>query len=247
MVSPEDVRRVALTPRMRRRLRKHVRKRMAKLHVEDIIQLTLLAATASESRPPSVEKIEPWLYGIASFKIAKFYDKATKSDTLMKDYFERWETTPSPMSDVNEDKLLVHWLMNAVADDPHDAETLDLVRDHAISGKTYAEIAAERGMAVKAIDNRIGHFKTKYAPLRARYLKRLAWLTFGAILLTSAIACAAYWLGKGVFWQTTGSIAPPKVMATPTPPPPEPSASVFMPSIEPPAPSAPPNGTKGPH
>jgi DNA-directed RNA polymerase specialized sigma24 family protein len=244
MLSAEEVRAYVLLPSTRALVLKQLRRRVHKDQAEDLAQRVLLAATRAKSRPASKEMLKPWLKAIGKHQAARFYARRAKATEAEDAFVMRRETSHAAPSGVKEGRLMARWLFRAVANDPRDAETLDIIRDQVVNGSTLPEIAQERGMDVKSVENRVAHFKVKYAHLRVHYLKQLTKLAIFSILLFSVVAYALYRLKPWLLGDVPGSVAPPVAVTATTPPPPPPSASVFMPAVKPPAPT-PPNDSKG--
>jgi DNA-directed RNA polymerase specialized sigma24 family protein len=249
-ISPSDVRTYVLQKETQKAILKRIKRRVHRDQAEDLVQLVLIAATGEPSRPRAIENLEAWTNGIADKVIARFYDRKTKRATAEREFVMKFETTSAPPSGVKEEKLMARWLFLAMKELPHDSETLDIIRDHVVNGRTFAEIAALRGMDVRSVENRVAHFKVKYAHHRKHYIRYVTQLAIFSVLLVSAIAYALYRLVVSHEAEFKGSIAPPHAMTAPAPPPPAPTASAFPQSVEPvrPAPSVtpPPRGDKGP-
>lgn len=90
----------------------------------------------------------------------------------------------------NGEGRIVRWLERKVAKSPRDRETFEILLERAREGKTYGEIAEERGMTLTALSSRIFEFKGKYLPRYKRERDRsiLLILLFGASLVAAAVA-----------------------------------------------------------
>jgi DNA-directed RNA polymerase specialized sigma24 family protein len=89
--------------------------------------------------------------------------------------------------------LVRQWLDREVANHPRDKETLEILLDHARGGKTYQDIARQRGLTLTALSSRIFEFKQKYIPRYRRWQRRtLLVLLLGGAALVAAIVI--WWL-----------------------------------------------------
>ena len=78
-----------------------------------------------------------------------------------------------------------------------DRATYEVIVARAREGKSYEDLAAERGESVNALTKRVQRFKAKYVPLRRRYNERrhallLLLKLFGIPLAVAGIAVAMY-------------------------------------------------------
>jgi DNA-directed RNA polymerase specialized sigma24 family protein len=121
------------------------------------------------------------------------------------------EELPPDPADAPEDEgdeaapswLIGPWLEKRVAGNPDDKAAYELIVERARGGKSYAELAAERGETVNALTKRVQRLKAKYVPLRRRANERrhtlMLLLRFGgAILAIAAVVVLAYLLDR---WQ----------------------------------------------
>jgi DNA-directed RNA polymerase specialized sigma24 family protein len=126
---------------------------------------------------------------------------------------------------------VVRWLERKVAKSPRDRETFEILLEKAREGKTYGQIAEERGMTLTALSSRIFEFKGKYLPRYKRERDRsiLLILLLGASLVAVGVAL---WL-----LLHRAQITPPVVPVGPAPVPSvTASAAPFDPAVSPPQP-----------
>jgi len=176
--------------------------------VEDLA--TDAVVRALKARPPCSEKaLSSWLWVIARRVAARWLEKRARraeyegampvQKTVTDDYTgHEVETHAAPersffdqdLADEAED-LIGRFLESIVA--PHDRPILDVIRERAAGGKTYADLAAERNMSVDQLDRKVRRFKTKYAPRVQRRRTILLLLKLGAAVVV-AVAAILYFL-----------------------------------------------------
>jgi RNA polymerase sigma factor (sigma-70 family) len=244
---------------MRDMVRAIVATRVPAQHVEDIIQDAIEEALrALERTPPSRDDALPaWLAQIARRVAADFLAQRTRrakyEGPMPEEPAEahwagaesgeskRPRRAPEPSYDPRFDDaaelhpwLARQWLEHEVADNPQDRETFEIVFEHAQGGKTYQQIAAERGMTVTALSSRIFEFKQLYIPRYKRWRNR--------VIIVILLGGAAVLLAAAVLWsllQRPDSIRPDPSTAPP-PQLPVPSASASAPEpFEPALPTRP--------
>jgi len=131
----------------------------------------------------------------------------------------------------NSEGRVVRWLERKVAKSPRDRETFEILLERAREGKTYGEIAGERGMTLTALSSRIFEFKGKYLPRYKRERDRsiLPLLLWGTGIL---VALVGLWL-----LMHRAQVTPPVVPVGPEPTPSvTASAAPFDPAVSPPQP-----------
>jgi DNA-directed RNA polymerase specialized sigma24 family protein len=131
----------------------------------------------------------------------------------------------------NGEGRVVRWLERKVAKSPRDRETFEILLEKAREGKTYGQIADERGMTLTALSSRIFEFKGKYLPRYKRDRDRsiLLILLLGASLVAVAVAL---WL-----LLHRPQVTPPVMPVAPAPVPSvTASAAPFEPAVSPPPP-----------
>jgi DNA-directed RNA polymerase specialized sigma24 family protein len=131
----------------------------------------------------------------------------------------------------NSEDRVVRWVERNVERNPRDRETFEILLERAREGKTYGQIAEERGMTLTALSSRIFEFKGKYLPRYKRERDRsiLLLLLWGTGLV---VALVGLWL-----FLHRAPVTPPIM---PVGPPPAPSvtatAAPFDPAVSPPQP-----------
>jgi DNA-directed RNA polymerase specialized sigma24 family protein len=142
----------------------------------------------------------------------------------------RWEPSHDPRDASDEwthtAGRLVRWLEEQVAAHPRDAETLQILLEHARESKTYGQIAQERGMTLTAVSSRIFEFKVKYMPRyrRERDRSNLLFLFLGAALVLAIVV---------VWFLLRPAVPAPRLEPPPSTPVPSPSASTSAAPFEP--------------
>jgi len=176
--------------------------------VEDLATDAVIRAL--KARPPCAEKaLSSWLWVIARRVAARWLEKRARRaeyegrmpvpKEVTDDYTgHAVETHDAPVRsffdpDLGDEAegLLEPYLEAIVA--PHDRPILDVIRERARGGKTYADLAAERKMSVDQLDRKIRRFKTKYAPRVRRRRTILLLLKLGAAVVV-AVAAVLYFL-----------------------------------------------------
>ena len=156
---------------------------------DDIVQEANLALLTSPSRPRSMDTAAGWLstvtmrtiahYFRAEAPKAKWLDREADVDALV-------DEGPANAEAAAGDWMVSSWLAEAVEDSPRDQETFELLLYKAATAKSYANVAADHGMAEKALIGRVVQFKKKYTPGAARAPPR-------GVVLAGARAGAHCW------------------------------------------------------
>ncbi len=131
----------------------------------------------------------------------------------------------------NREDRVVRWLEQKVARNPRDRETFEILLERAREGKTYGQIAEERGMTLTALSSRIFELKGKYLPHYRRERDRsiVLLLLWGTGIV---VALVGLWL-----FLHRGQVAPPILRVPPAPAPSATaSAAPFDPALSPPQP-----------
>ena len=165
---------------------------------------------ALKARPPCSEKaLSSWLWVIARRVAARWLEKRARRaehegqmpvPKEVSDDYTGHASRPTPRRNAASSIRtwgkrpripLEPYLESIIA--PHDCPILDVIRERAAGGKTYADLAAERKMSVDQLDRKIRRFKTKYAPRVRRRRTVLLLLKLGAALVV-AVAAVLYFL-----------------------------------------------------
>ncbi len=131
----------------------------------------------------------------------------------------------------NSEDRVVRWLERKVAKNPRDRETFEILLERAREGKTYGQIAEERGLTLTALSSRIFELKGKYLPRYKRERDRsiLLLLLWGMGIL---VALVGLWL-----LLHRAQVTPPVMPVVPAPTPSvTASAAPFDPAVSPPQP-----------
>ncbi|HEY5318008.1 MAG TPA: sigma-70 family RNA polymerase sigma factor, partial [Solirubrobacteraceae bacterium] len=196
--------------------KKVLRKLVPKEQVEDLATDTLVRAL--KAPPPHTEAVLPgWFAQIArrraidwlrKTKRRKKYEGPMPVHVAREDDYtgqaidtgDAAAISPSfsydPSADADPAKLLGDELDHFIGDHARDREVREMIREHSDDGKTYAEIAAARGLTPAQVANRILRFKVKYS---ARVQRRRQ-ILFGLALLKAAGWAAAILLSAFLAW-----------------------------------------------
>ncbi len=181
--TPEDVRRYVTThlPEIRAR----VARKVPASRVEDATQDVVVEMLTSKALPASVAAIPAWAATLAHDVL---FDARRKRKRRAK--YEAPNLEPDEIAVevalADDPWMATPWLGRAVARDPDEKRTFDMICEKARTGFTYEEIAAAHGMTLAALSNRIFRLKEKYLPLRQKYRRNLA-----LVVIVAAAALAA--------------------------------------------------------
>jgi DNA-directed RNA polymerase specialized sigma24 family protein len=192
--------------------RNAVRKIVPPDQVDDIATDALVRAL--RALPPHTEIVLPrWLAAIAERTAMRWLDKRkrrSKYEGPMPTHVAREDdytgeavdtedaadTSDDPDYDPDNDEepaeLLGDHLDRLIGEHARDREVIAIIREASESGKSYAEIAAARGLTPAQVANRILRFKAKYATRVKRrrtslfFLKVFGWTAAAAVALVVA-------------------------------------------------------------
>jgi DNA-directed RNA polymerase specialized sigma24 family protein len=200
-------------------IRRSLSKKTPRWIVDEILSNVNTRVLTTLARPYDETRVRGWLTTVAvSVRNSYFRNGAAHA---------RWihpgadleevlpESTDEPIEDDDPPSWLIGpWLEKKVASHPEDRAAYDLIVERARSGKSYAELAAERGESVNALTKRVQRFKAKYVPLRRRYNERRHALLvllklFGIPLVVAGIAVAVYFVARAHKPQPAPAPAPP--------------------------------------
>jgi DNA-directed RNA polymerase specialized sigma24 family protein len=196
---------------------------------DDLAQQANLDVLTSKSRPRSMDTASGWLAMVTTHSIARHMRAEGSRARWLETGVDFHDDEGPPGTAVaassgRDDWLLSRWLAHAVAGDPRDQETFELIAYKAASSKSYEQVALEHATNESALRKRIARFQSKYRP---RYRRRR--VNIALALVTGALTLALLgWL----FWRPTPEVAKPPPR-TPLPP------STVAPPPGPPAPIAP--------
>ena len=218
-VTPEMVREFIGHRETRAALRAFIAGKVPADSIDDLVSAVVVEALSDATRAPPMgkETMVVWLRLVARRVVVAFLRKRARRakyegrmpnepvQSWSPDDDEAappWEPGHDPRDSTDEWKLeagrLVRWLEGNAARDPRDAETLQILLEHAREGKTYGQIAQERGLTLTAVSSRIFEFKIKYMPRyrRERDRANMLWILLGAAIV--AIVVALWWLLRPV-------------------------------------------------
>jgi DNA-directed RNA polymerase specialized sigma24 family protein len=240
------VRRFLSTRQARSIAENAIRKLVPRDQVEDLATDALVRALRAP--PPRTEIVLPgWLAPIAVRTAIRWLEKRKRRskyegpmptrDAREDDYTgepiddeDAADAAHEPDDDTEPAELLGTHLDRLIGDHARDQEVRAFIKESSEGGKTYAEIAAARGLTEAQVVNRIKRFKKKYAARvkRRRQLMVVLW-ALGAGLVAAIAIALAWWL----LHRVPDDIGP-------DPSPPAPSASAPGPEFlnsQPPAPA----------
>jgi DNA-directed RNA polymerase specialized sigma24 family protein len=255
LVAPAVVHRFLTTPKALRVAKNAVRRLVPRDEIENLVADALVRALKAP-RPHTEIVLPGWLAAIARRTAMRWLTKrkrrakyegpmpsrvAREDDYTGKaaDADDAPEPFYDPAADEEPAKLLGEELDRRIGDNVRDKEVREMIREASEEEKTYAQIAAERGLTPAQVANRILRFKVKYAARVKRdrqwaFFVKLAWGTAGAGAL-AAIFLALYLLrhrteGIGRDPSLPERPSPSASASTPVflqalPPPPEPSTA----------------------
>ena len=192
-----------------------VRKIIPTEHVDDVAGEALVVAVTAH--PPHLEIVLPaWLMTIAHRRAIKWLAKrkrraayegpmptqVAREDDYTGEAVETADPTEAsydPEADEEPAELLGEHLQRLIGEHVRDGEVLAMIREHSDDGKSYAEIAAARGLTPAQVANRILRFKKKYGARvkRRRQLMTVLWAIGAGVLAAAVIAFAWYLLHPG--------------------------------------------------
>ena len=170
--------------------------------VDEILSNVNVRVLTTLARPKDETRLRGWLTVVA-VSVRNSYFRAGAANAKWIDPAADLEEVPPESTDapVEDDEppswLIGPWLEKKVASDPDDRATYEVIVARAREGKSYEDLAAERGESVNALTKRVQRFKAKYVPLRRRYNERrhallLLLKLFGIPLAVAGIAVAMY-------------------------------------------------------
>jgi len=224
-----------------------IRKLVPRNEVEDIASDALVRALRAP--PPHAEIVFPgWLAPIARRTAIRWLEKrkrrsayegpmpvqVAREDDYTGEAVETedpTETAYDPETDEEPEKLLGDDLDRMIGEHARDQEIRAIIHEHSEEKRSYADIAAARGMTEAQLAGRIKRFKKKYT---ARVQRRRAFLFFlKALGVTVAAAIVV-----AVAWYLLHRTGPDDIRPDPSrfEPPATPSASapVFLQALPPP-------------
>jgi len=178
-------------------------------HVEDLAADAVVRAL--KARPPRVEAVLPaWLAVIARRVAARWLEKRKRrakhegampiarareddyTGHAVEDHVEPVRGFFDDGAAEEAEDLVEPYLESILA--PHDRPIYDVLCERAAGKKTYADLAAERGMSVDQLYRKIRRFKTKYAPRVRRRRTMMLLLKLGGVAVGLAVAAVLLYL-----------------------------------------------------
>jgi DNA-directed RNA polymerase specialized sigma24 family protein len=163
-------------------------RRANRQNVHDLAVDAQVAILGGEGRPESLESMPGWVDGVARNTVRVFFKGEREERKVFVSVAVEGRTddtsdgkgerdaldgarsrsvdgadAPDESGESTPDAFLLSpWLRSRVKQDPEDRALLELLAYRAKSKKTYAVVAAERGMTVAAIHNRVYRLRKKY-------------------------------------------------------------------------------------
>jgi DNA-directed RNA polymerase specialized sigma24 family protein len=210
-LDPGVVRRFLSTPATLTIARNTIRQLVPRGEVEELAADTMVRALTAP--PPRVERVLPgWLAEIARRVAIRWLEKRgrrAKHEGPMPQHVAQEDAYTGAVADDEGDSdpayrleaddepgdLLGAHLDRLIGTHLHDQETRAILREHAEEARSYADIAAARGLTEAQVANRILRFKKKYAPrVKRRRDLLLVLKLFGGVALAAAALVALWWL-----------------------------------------------------
>jgi DNA-directed RNA polymerase specialized sigma24 family protein len=254
---PAVVHRFLASTRALKIVKKVLRGLVPKQQVEDLATDALLRAIKAPA-PPHEDFLPGWLATIARRRAADWLRKRKRREkhegamparAAGEDAYtgeaihdgDDGDPSYDPTTVETPVELLGEELDRLIGSHVRDAEVRAMVRE-SDDGKTYAQIAAARGLTERQVANRILRFKVKYTARVKRerlwtLLVKLAWGA-GALAVAAAVVAIVLYFRR----PRTEDIGPDPSRAVPSAPSASASAPVFLQALPPvPEPSAPPD------
>jgi DNA-directed RNA polymerase specialized sigma24 family protein len=191
-----------------------IRRLVPKQEAEDLA--TDAIVRAMRAKPPRLEAVlVSWLTTIADRRAIRWlekrkrrqkYEGAMPTKAAREDPYtghaleddgagEAARAGYSPDEDDEPGEMVGDHLVRLIGGNAKELEVLGWIRERA-EGKTFKQIAAERGLTEAQIANRIYRLKLKYQkPVeRRRQRMMILWLLGGAVAVAVALAALLYWL-----------------------------------------------------
>jgi DNA-directed RNA polymerase specialized sigma24 family protein len=135
--------------------------------LEDLMYQAHLDALEAKSPPWTVGGIRGWVFRVTRRAIAHYFEARKADDEnldpegVAADQFDRH----APSTDVGaREHLICKWLAKHVGDDPVRRDTMQVMLEKEVAGRSLGELAAERGTTVSALSNRIHKLRKELAP-----------------------------------------------------------------------------------
>jgi RNA polymerase sigma factor (sigma-70 family) len=191
--------------------------------VDDLVNDVMVEAMkAADRAPPADASVLPaWTAALARHLLADFLTKRArrrKYEGAMPveadDAAAHPGTIHDPWADDDDDFTAgaMAWLHSAVASDGQDRETLAMLLERYRDGKTYAQIAEERGLPLSTVSSRVFLFKAKYGP---RYRRHRATRFAVVVAVLAAVALTIFWTLLPDLERAKGAHPPPRSSAPP--------------------------------
>jgi len=135
--------------------------------LDDLMHLAHVDCLEGKSPPWTVDGVRGWVFRVTRRAIAHYFqarkedENSLDPDGVAADHFDRH--APSPDWGARE-HFICKWLEKQVGDDPVRRDTVQVMLEKEVAGRSLAELAAERGTTVSALSNRIHKLRKELAP-----------------------------------------------------------------------------------
>jgi hypothetical protein len=180
--------------------------------VGEIVSMAVLRALDTKTLPLTTAGIRGWIWRLTRCAVADYFEDR-KGD---KKYLDRgadpvnWADRHQPGTDWGaREHLIVKWLEQQIGDDPVRKETLRLMMEHNVAGKSLEELARENRTTEQALASRFHKLRKELGPkvsIMDRERPRraiLLLLFFGALAVIGIILFA--------LWRTVAPVPPPQL------------------------------------
>jgi DNA-directed RNA polymerase specialized sigma24 family protein len=155
-----------------------VRTKVPECDVEDIVQQTLADALVANARPVEANHFERWLFGIAKHKVADYYRRHHRHESIDDELFASYEATTTPESA----RDLLRWVDKEVPNEAETTRTLEWMMREA-SGDHLETIAEEHQLSAPLVRQRVSRLRRF---LRERWALQLA-ATLGLFVVATGL------------------------------------------------------------
>jgi DNA-directed RNA polymerase specialized sigma24 family protein len=204
-VPREVIRAYLARPETRAWLHKYVSRKLPHQDVENVVNDICVEALSTTATLRDEKALPGWLQTIADRQIADLLEQRRRrkkhegpmpAATRREDAYTGAPASegdePPPGADARHTELDVdawmvrRWLQGQVKGNPRDQEALEMLLDQSQRGKTYEQIAKERGKSVAAIKSQIFEFRKEYTPRYKQFRERVV----PVIVLGGVVAAA---------------------------------------------------------
>jgi DNA-directed RNA polymerase specialized sigma24 family protein len=179
--------------RIRRVVLSRLTRRTPEDAIHDMLQEANIATMTSKWGPRALHTAKGWLGMVTIRAMVGYLRRGARNQKWLIGEREleplrpEWQDREMPA----DGWLVSKWLARTVAGNERDQETLEILAHAARTGKGPEELAAEHGMTVAALKNRIFLLQEKYEPWRRKRRMTLAMMAIGGVLAAALGALLA--------------------------------------------------------